>query len=126
MGPKSVTNSTPKNFSENSEDTIYSKLVKCEPGEEIAITGISGVYPKADNIKELAEKLWSKEDLVSEVSCQEEGKYYKTVLQIQLAKRKKLRLHKIFVWINVLIYFLSLLHLLLCNLSYECNLTLPI
>lgn len=75
MSPKSVTNSTSKEFFENSADTIYSKLVKCDPGEEIAITGISGVYPKADNINELAEKLWSKEDLVSEIPCQEEGKY---------------------------------------------------
>lgn len=78
MSPKSVANLTPKLSTENSEDTIYSNLVKCEPGDEIVITGISGVYPKADNINELAEKLWSKEDLVSEVACQEEGKYYKT------------------------------------------------
>lgn len=35
------------------------------PGDEIVISGISGVYPQCENISVLAQKLFDKEDLIS-------------------------------------------------------------
>lgn len=43
-----------------------SRLAYPLPGEEIVISGISGVYPESDNIAELAENLFNKVDLVTD------------------------------------------------------------
>ncbi|XP_050524285.1 fatty acid synthase [Daktulosphaira vitifoliae] len=41
------------------------KLVKCDPGEDIVISGISGSFPNSDGIPNFAENLFNKVDLIS-------------------------------------------------------------
>lgn len=35
---------------------------------DVVITGVSGVFPKADNLEDFAEKLFSKENLLSSMT----------------------------------------------------------
>lgn len=41
------------------------KLVKCDPGDEIVISGISGSFPDSDGLPNFAENLFNKVDLIS-------------------------------------------------------------
>lgn len=42
------------------------RLAFAPPGEEIVISGISGVFPESDNVEEFAENLFNKVDLVTD------------------------------------------------------------
>ncbi|XP_065219793.1 fatty acid synthase isoform X2 [Planococcus citri] len=42
------------------------KLARCKPGEEVVISGISGVFPDSDNVKHFGENLLAKKDLISD------------------------------------------------------------
>ena len=42
------------------------KLARCDPGEEVVISGIAGVFPDSDNVKHFGENLLSKKDLISD------------------------------------------------------------
>lgn len=42
------------------------RLVKCDPGDEIVISGFSGSFPDADGLPDFAEKLFNKVDLISD------------------------------------------------------------
>jgi len=42
------------------------RLVKCDPGDEIVISGFSGSFPNSDGLPDFANKLFNKEDLISD------------------------------------------------------------
>lgn len=42
------------------------RLVKCDPGDEIVISGISGNFPNSDGLPNFAENLFNKVDLISD------------------------------------------------------------
>lgn len=42
------------------------RLVKCDPGDEIVISGFSGSFPNSDGLPEFAENLFNKVDLISD------------------------------------------------------------
>lgn len=42
------------------------RLVKCDPGDEIVISGFSGSLPNSDGLSDFAEKLFNKVDLISD------------------------------------------------------------
>lgn len=42
------------------------KLARCKPGDEVVISGISGVFPDSDNVKHFGENLLAKKDLISD------------------------------------------------------------
>lgn len=41
------------------------KLAKCEPGDEIVLSGFSGSFPDSDGLPNFAESLFNKVDLIS-------------------------------------------------------------
>ncbi|KAJ2951603.1 hypothetical protein O0L34_g13759 [Tuta absoluta] len=46
------------------------KRPQIEPGDEVVISGISGVFPKSDNTTQFSENLYNNVDLVSEIDMQ--------------------------------------------------------
>lgn len=42
------------------------KLAKCEPGDEIVLTGFSGNFPDSDGLKNFGDNLFNKVDLISD------------------------------------------------------------
>lgn len=42
------------------------RLVKCDPGDEVVITGFSGSFPNSDGLLDFADKLFNKVDLISD------------------------------------------------------------
>jgi len=41
------------------------RLVKCDPGDEIVISGFSGSFPSSDGLPDFANNLFNKVDLIS-------------------------------------------------------------
>lgn len=52
----------------NNRDSLETgrRLARCEAGEEVVITGISGVFPDSDNVKHFGENLLAKKDLITD------------------------------------------------------------
>lgn len=42
------------------------RLVKCDPGDEIVISGFSGSFPNSDGLPQFADNLFNKVDLISD------------------------------------------------------------
>jgi len=42
------------------------RLVKCDPGDEIVISGFSGSFPNSDGLPDFADNLFNKVDLISD------------------------------------------------------------
>ncbi len=42
------------------------KLVYCEPGDEVVISGIAGAFPESDDVGQFGDNLFSKKDLTTE------------------------------------------------------------
>lgn len=42
------------------------RLVKCDAGDEIVISGFSGSFPNSDGLPDFADKLFNKVDLISD------------------------------------------------------------
>ncbi|VVC40005.1 Hypothetical protein CINCED_3A009213 [Cinara cedri] len=42
------------------------RLIKCDPGDEIVISGFSGSFPNCDGLRDFAENLFNKVDLISD------------------------------------------------------------
>ncbi len=58
------------NMKQNSVSNKRAKLAECEPQDEVVITGISGVYPKSNNVSEFGENLLAKKNLISDTDEQ--------------------------------------------------------
>lgn len=66
-------------FTENHLVTSHSgrKLARREPGEEVVISGIAGVFPESDNVQHFGENLLAKKDLLSDVDPMLRSKFLK-------------------------------------------------